>query len=250
MLCKALDERITEEVQMHRDAYGANNSGKKLIIQCQQRNNSSDREEPSYRSYRLKTAQWQRPTERSMHLLHFNPADDCSSWELSLLDKAGSQVDKGIASRHEPQLGLSTSIAFCWENKLTSCHNISKWISGDLDSKCITLICPCCAECASGPNNVMWTQMELVENKKEQQQQQQKRMYRPVSLSFSPKTFVTIQYEYNISITQKQPVNASTGMSYGKMGLGMRSDFSLHSSSKAPYLCLMWAVYRKRDFNG
>lgn len=39
--------------------------------------------------------------------------------------------------------------------------------------------------------------------------------------------------------------NASTATSQGKMG--MKSDFTLHSSSEASYLCLMWAVYRKRD---
>lgn len=59
-------------------------------------------------------------------------------YELSLHGKAGSQVDRVRAWRHELQLALSTSIACYRMNKLTSCHNISKWISGDLDSKCIS----------------------------------------------------------------------------------------------------------------
>lgn len=161
--------------------------------------------------------------------------------ELSLLDKAGSQVDKGRAWRHELQLALSTSIASCRINKLTSCHNISKWISGDLDSKCIASICQCCAECASSPNNVMWTQMEFVKTNQNAPSSLTVCLFRQELLWL---------YKYNISITQKQPMNTSTAMSLGKMGLGMRSDFTLHSSSKAPYLCLMWAVYRKREFNG
>jgi len=61
-------------------------------------------------------------------------------YELRLLDKAGSQAEKARAWRHELQLELSTFIASCRINKLTTCHNISKWISGDLESKCIALI--------------------------------------------------------------------------------------------------------------
>lgn len=57
--------------------------------------------------------------------------------ELNLLDKAGSQVDKGRAWRHELELALSASIASRRMNKLTSCHNISRQISGDLDSESI-----------------------------------------------------------------------------------------------------------------
>lgn len=68
--------------------------------------------------------------------------------ELSLLDKAGSQVDKGRAWRHKLQLALSAFIASCRMNKLTSCHNISKWISGDLASKCAHPLYQCYAECA------------------------------------------------------------------------------------------------------
>lgn len=161
--------------------------------------------------------------------------------ELSLLDEAGSQVDKGRAWRHELQLALSTSIASCRMNKLTSCHNISKWISGDLDSECVAPICQRCAEC--GPRQCDVNTNGVGENK------QKKCTVRSVSLFFLLQNFLRL-YEYNISITQKQVVNASTAMSHGKMELGMRSDFTLHSSSEAPYLCLMWAVYRKRDFNG
>lgn len=85
--------------------------------------------------------------------------------ELSLLDKAGSQVDKGRAWRHELQLTLSTSIASCRMNKLTSCHNISKWISGDLDSKCIVPICQRRAECANGPPQCAVNTNGVSENK-------------------------------------------------------------------------------------
>lgn len=90
-------------------------------------------------SYRLKTVLCQRPSKKgqcscctltSQMIAHHD--------ELSLLDKAGSQVDKGRAWRYELQLALSAPIASCRMNKLTSCHNISKWISGDLDSKCIS----------------------------------------------------------------------------------------------------------------
>lgn len=95
--------------------------------------------------------------------------------ELSLLDKAGSQLDKGRAWRHELQLALSTPIACRRMNKLTSCHNISEWISGDLDSKCIALICQHCSERANDPNNVMRTQLDT-----------------PSSLSFAGRTFCSI----------------------------------------------------------
>lgn len=141
--------------------------------------------------------------------------------ELSILDKAGSQVDKGRAWRHELQLALSASIASCRMNKLTRCHNISKWMSGDLDSECISPPFRCYAECAD-----CYIQKCTVQS---------------ASRNFC---------RYNISVTWKQMLNTSTAMSHGKMELGMRSDFTLHSYSKASYLCLMWSVYRKRDFNG
>lgn len=159
-------------------------------------------------------------------------------YELSLHGKAGSQVDRVRAWRHELQLALSTSIACYRMNKLTSCHNISKWISGDLDSKCIS---------SDFPVLNMATVLTMWCGHKWSWWKQTK-THRSVCQS-SPQKLLQL-YEYTISITQKQPLNASTGMSHSKMGLGMRSDFFLHSSSEAPYLCLMWAVYRKRDFNG
>lgn len=179
--------------------------------------------------YRLKTARWQRPTERSVHLLHFNPADDCSSWELSLLDKAGSQVDKGRAWRHELQRPLSTSIAFCRMNKLTSCHNISKWISGELDSKCIAPIRPVlCWMCQRPQQCDMNTDGETKKKKKER--------HHPVCWPFPKKNYCGY-LNIRFPLHKNNPCS-STAVNHCKMGLGMRSDFTLHSSSEAPYLCL------------
>lgn len=155
--------------------------------------------------------------------------------ELSLLDKAGSQVDKGRAWRHELPLALSTSIASCRMNKLTCCHNISKWISGDLDSGGIEQFTSRVLNVPTVPT--MWCEHKC---------SQRKQLQRPACQCFLALTFFPPS-EYNTSITK---CNASTAMSDGKMEWGMRSDFSLHSFSEAPYPCLMWAVYKKRDFNG
>ena len=103
--------------------------------------------------------------------------------ELSLLDKAGSQVDKGRAWRHELQLALSTSIASCRMNKLTSCHNISKWISGDLDSECVAPICRRCAEC--GPPR----QCDVNTNGAGENKHKKKCTVRSVRLFFAAKLF-------------------------------------------------------------
>lgn len=71
-----------------------------------------------------------------------------------------------------------------------------------LDSKCIASICLCCAECANGPNSVMWTQMELVKTYKSA-------LSSLLVVGFFYWNYLWL-YEYNISITQKQTVNTST----------------------------------------